>query len=122
MGKTERLFESDRLLGNFSVAKDGRFLMLDRVEVEGPEKFSGAMLSSLNKRRGMISGNSTAQGESKVTALVPLAEMFGYSNEIRSATQGKATFTMEFSHYDVVPGNVQKEIIDKAHKEEEEEG
>ncbi|RMG14060.1 MAG: elongation factor G [Planctomycetota bacterium] len=88
-----------------------------KVEVEGPESFSGAMLSSLNKRRGMILGNTNTGSEVRVQALVPLAEMFGYSNDLRSATQGKATFSMEFSSYAPVPAAVQEELVRRAQQE-----
>jgi len=85
-----------------------------KVEVEGPESFSGTMLSSLNKRRGMITGNVTSHGEARLTGQVPLKEMFGYSNDLRSTTQGKATFTMEFAKYSPVPASVQQELIREA--------
>jgi elongation factor G len=85
-----------------------------KVEVEGPEEFSGVMLGGLNRRRGMIQGNSTAYGQAKVIALVPLKEMFGYSNDVRSQTQGKAEFTMEFAKYAIVPRQVQEELIKEA--------
>jgi len=85
-----------------------------RVEVEGPDAFSGAILSSLNKRRGMIAGNETGHGEVEVVAFVPLKEMFGYSNDLRSSTQGKATFTMEFAKYAPVPAQVQVELVREA--------
>lgn len=85
-----------------------------KVEAEGPDQFSGAILSSINKRRGMILGNSNANGECSVTAHVPLKEMFGYSNDLRSATQGKATFCMEFAKYAPVPHSVQEELIREA--------
>ncbi len=85
-----------------------------KVEVEGPEEFSGAILGSLNKRRGMISGNNSKGNDVIVTANVPLAEMFGYSNDLRSSTQGKAGFTMEFAHYAPVPHSVQEELVKEA--------
>jgi elongation factor G len=93
-----------------------------RVEVEGPDSFAGAMLSSINKRRGMISGNSTANGESKVSAFVPLKEMFGYSNDLRSSTQGKATFTMEFAKYAPVPTSVQEQLVKEAEEKRKKDG
>jgi elongation factor G len=82
-----------------------------KVEVDGPEQFAGTILGGLNKRRGVISGNSTNMGAVKVTALVPLKEMFGYSNDLRSGTQGKAEFTMEFAKYQQVPKQVQEALI-----------
>lgn len=85
-----------------------------KVEVEGPEQFSGAILGGINKRRGMISGNTSQGADVKVEAEVPLKEMFGYSNDLRSSTQGKASFTMEFAKYAPVPSSVQAELIKDA--------
>ncbi|MEZ6183738.1 MAG: elongation factor G [Planctomycetota bacterium] len=85
-----------------------------KVEVETPEEFSGTVLGGLNKRRGMIAGNESAYGTAKITAEVPLKEMFGYSNDLRSSTQGKAEFTMEFAKYSAVPKGVQDELIKEA--------
>ncbi len=85
-----------------------------KVEVEGPEQFSGAILGGINKRRGMISGNTSQGADVKVEAEVPLKEMFGYSNDLRSSTQGKASFTMEFAKYAPVPSSVQAELIKEA--------
>ncbi|MCO5166556.1 MAG: elongation factor G [Planctomycetes bacterium] len=85
-----------------------------KVEVEGPEEFSGTILGGINRRRGMIQGNSSAYGQAKITALVPLKDMFGYSNDLRSQTQGKAEFSMEFAKYAQVPRNIQEELIKEA--------
>ena len=74
-----------------------------RVSVQGPTEFQGAILKTLTQRRGMIVGTTEDNGFSIVEAEVPLSEMFGYSTEIRSSTQGKAEFTMEFAHYGKVP-------------------
>lgn len=82
-----------------------------KVEVECPEDFSGNVLGGLNRRRGMITGSSTRQGYAKITAEVPLSEMFGYSNDLRSGTQGKAEFSMEFEKYSPVPRQVQEDLI-----------
>ena len=82
-----------------------------RVEVETPEEFSGTVLGGINKRRGMILGSNTRQGYAVIEAEVPLSEMFGYSNDLRSATQGKAEFSMEFAKYSQVPRGVQQELI-----------
>lgn len=84
-----------------------------KVEVEVPEDFIGNVIGDLNSRRGQIEGQSTEQGIAKVTAKVPLAEMFGYATVIRSKTQGRGIFTMEFSHYEEVPRNVAEPIIAK---------
>ncbi|MBF2047169.1 MAG: elongation factor G [Leptolyngbya sp. IPPAS B-1204] len=84
-----------------------------KVEVEVPEDFIGNVIGDLNSRRGQIEGQDTEQGVAKVTAKVPLAEMFGYATDIRSKTQGRGIFTMEFSHYEEVPRNVAEAIIAK---------
>ena len=82
-----------------------------KVVVEAPEEFQGNVLGNINKRRGMIIGSATNHGFSVVEAEVPLKEMFGYSNELRSGTQGKGEFSMEFAKYAPVPRNVQDELI-----------
>ncbi|TGK12880.1 elongation factor G [Leptospira fletcheri] len=84
-----------------------------RVEVDGPAEFQGAILASLNQRRGMILNTTEQDGYCKVEAEVPLADMFGYSTVIRSSTQGKAEFSMEFSRYAPVPRNVAEELMKK---------
>jgi elongation factor G len=85
-----------------------------KVEVEVPEDFIGSVIGDLNSRRGQIEGQDTEQGTAKVTSKVPLAEMFGYATDIRSKTQGRGIFTMEFSHYEEVPRNVAETIIAKS--------
>ena len=85
-----------------------------KVEVEVPENFLGDVMGDLNSRRGQIEGMDSEQGIAKVTAKVPLAEMFGYATDIRSKTQGRGIFSMEFSHYDEIPRNVAEAIIAKS--------
>ncbi|WP_088891814.1 elongation factor G [Leptolyngbya ohadii] len=85
-----------------------------KVEVEVPEDFIGNVIGDLNSRRGQIEGQDTEQGIAKVTSKVPLAEMFGYATDIRSKTQGRGIFTMEFSNYEEVPRNVAETIIAKS--------
>ncbi len=85
-----------------------------KVEVEAPENFLGDVMGDLNSRRGQIEGMGSEQGIAKVTAKVPLAEMFGYATDIRSKTQGRGIFSMEFSHYEEVPRNVAEAIIAKS--------
>jgi elongation factor G len=82
-----------------------------KVVVETPEEFSGTVLGTINKRRGQITGQMMRSKTAVIEAEVPLAEMFGYSNELRSSTQGKAEFSMEFEKYGQVPGNIQEELI-----------
>ena len=87
-----------------------------KVQVEGPEEFQGGMQTTLIRRRGTIVGSETHHGNTVIDSHVPLSEMFGYSTELRSATQGKAEYTMEFSHYDKVPSSIQEDLI-KKHQE-----
>lgn len=84
-----------------------------KVEVEVPENYLGDVMGDLNSRRGSIEGMESDAGLAKVGAKVPLAEMFGYATDIRSKTQGRGVFTMEFSHYEEIPRNVADEIIAK---------
>ncbi len=87
-----------------------------RVVVEGPTEFSGNVLTTLMQRRGMIIGTQEDGALARIEAEVPLAEMFAYSNALRSTTQGKAEFTMEFSRYLEVPTAVADELKEKAQK------
>jgi len=84
-----------------------------RVSVEGPGEFQGAFYKSLMQRRGTVLGSTEDSGFARVDADVPLAEMFGYSTDLRSATQGKAEFTMEFSKYAPAPKEVSEELLKK---------
>jgi elongation factor G len=84
-----------------------------KVEVEVPEDFLGSIIGDLSSRRGQVEGQSVDDGQSKVQAKVPLAEMFGYATQLRSMTQGRGIFSMEFSHYEEVPRNVAEAIISK---------
>lgn len=86
---------------------------LMQVEVEVPEDFLGDVIGDLNSRRGNIEGMNSEDGIAKVAAKVPLAEMFGYATDIRSKTQGRGIFSMEFSNYEDVPRNVAEAIIEK---------
>lgn len=90
---------------------------LMRVEVEGPSEFLGAIVGTLLQRRGMIIGSTEEDAFCRVESEVPLAEMFGYSTALRSGTQGKAEFTMEFSRYDRAPQSVSEELV-KAYEAE----
>lgn len=83
------------------------------VEVETPEDFMGNVVGDLSSRRGMIQGMEDVPGLKVIRAEVPLAEMFGYSTALRSATQGRATYSMEFKHYSEAPKNVAEAIINK---------
>jgi elongation factor G len=86
-----------------------------KVEVTAPRDFMGAVNGDLNRRRGQIQSQDEAVGGAVViNANVPLSEMFGYATDLRSATQGRATYTMEFSHYEKAPKSVEEEIVAKA--------
>ncbi len=91
---------------------------LMRVAVETPSEFQGAVLGTLNQRRGIIISTSEDGAFSVVESEVPLAEMFGYSTVLRSSTQGKAEFTMEFSRYNPVPRGIAEEVIKKQREEQ----
>jgi len=84
-----------------------------RLETSAPEEYQGAVMGGINQRRGMIQGTSTIEGTVTITADVPLTEMFGYSTDLRSATQGKGEFTMEFARYAPMPRNIQDELHKK---------
>jgi elongation factor G len=81
------------------------------VEVVTPEDYMGAVIGDLNARRGKITGMDSQAGVQTLAAEVPLSTMFGYATELRSATQGRATYTMEFSHYAPVPAHLSEEIV-----------
>ncbi len=84
-----------------------------KLETSAPEEFQGNVLGQINQRRGMILGTTNNEGYVIIEAEVPLTEMFGYSTDLRSATQGKGEFTMEFSRYNAVPRNIQDELVKK---------
>ncbi len=100
--------------------KAGPVLMepIMKVAVEGPSEFQGGIMGSLNQRRGIIVGTLEEGNYTAVEAEVPLSEMFGYSTVLRSLTQGKAEFTMEFAAYRQVPKSVAEEVIAEAQKKE----
>jgi elongation factor G len=84
------------------------------VEVVTPEDFMGDVIGDLNRRRGRINGMNPRAGAQVIDAHVPLAEMFGYATDLRSRTQGRATYTMQFANYQQVPNHVADEIIAKS--------
>ncbi len=84
-----------------------------KVEVTSPEEFVGSVIGDLNSRRGQIVGTSMRGNANIINALVPLANMFGYINNLRSMSQGRASYTMQFDHYAQVPGQVAEEIKKK---------
>jgi elongation factor G len=84
-----------------------------KVEVVVPAEFMGDVMGDLSSRRGRIKGMEDRSGAKVIEADVPLAEMFGYSTQLRSMTQGRATFTMQFSHYESVPAGVSETLLAK---------
>ena len=112
----EMAFKIAASMATKKLAQEGGAVLLEpimKVEVVTPEENMGDVVGDLNRRRGLILGmNENAMGK-VVDAEVPLAEMFGYSTDLRSATQGRATYTMEFSKYMEAPKNVADEIISK---------
>ncbi|GLK50910.1 MULTISPECIES: elongation factor G [Maricaulis] len=85
-----------------------------KVEVVTPDEYTGSVIGDLNSRRGQIAGQEMRGNATVVNAMVPLANMFGYVNNLRSATQGRAQFTMQFDHYEPVPKAVEQEVIAKS--------
>ncbi len=87
-----------------------------KVEIEVPEENTGDIIGDISSRRGRVEGMEIIEGTGiqKINAIVPLGEMFGYATDIRSKTQGRGTFSMEFKCYEQVPANIEKEIIEKA--------
>ena len=90
-----------------------------KVSIEGPSEFQGNMMGLINQRRGMIVGSQEEDGYSTVDAEVPLSEMFGFSTVLRSSTQGKAEFTMEFACYRAVPNSVGEQLVKEFREEKE---
>lgn len=85
-----------------------------KVEVTVPDQYMGDVIGDLSSRRGRIEGMEMVAGLQIIKAKVPLSEMFGYSTDLRSKTQGRGTYSMEFSHYDEVPKNITEGLISSA--------
>jgi elongation factor G len=97
-----------------AIAADAALLEpMMKVEVVTPEEYMGDVMGDLNRRRGMVQGMEDSSMGKVINAEVPLAEMFGYSTDLRSATQGRATYTMEFDKYAIVPSNIAEGIINR---------
>jgi elongation factor G len=100
--------------------KRGRSAILEpimQVEVVTPDEFMGDVIGDLNSRRGQIQGMEMRAGAQVVRAFVPLAAMFGYATDLRSATQGRATYSMQFDHYAPLPNNLAEEMVAKARRD-----
>ena len=112
----EMAFKIAGSLATRKLADEGGAKLLEpmmRVEVVTPEENMGDVVGDLNRRRGIILGMEDGPAGKTIDAQVPLAEMFGYATDLRSATQGRATFSMEFEQYSEAPDRVSKEIIAK---------
>ena len=111
---SEMAFKICASMGLKDGVKKGKPVLLEpymKVEVVVPQEYMGDVMGDLNSRRGSIKGMEDRAGAQVINAEVPLAEMFGYSTTLRSATQGRATYTMQFSHYERVPGSVSEELM-----------
>jgi elongation factor G len=86
---------------------------LMKLGVEGPVEFQGAIIKTIMQRRGVIIGTTEQEGFTQIEAEVPMAEMFGYATDLRSNTQGKAEFTLEFSKYAPAPNEVKEKLVEK---------
>jgi elongation factor G len=85
-----------------------------KIEVVTPEDYVGDVMGDMSRRRGLLQGQDDTPSGKTIDAMVPLGEMFGYATTIRSLTQGRATFTMEFDHYAEAPNNVAEQVMKKA--------
>ena len=111
---SEMAFKIAGSIGFQEGAKKANPVLLEpmmKVEVVTPEEYMGDVMGDLNRRRGMVHGMNDSASGKVIDAEVPLAEMFGYSTDLRSATQGRATYTMEFEKYAIVPNNVAEAIV-----------
>ena len=116
---SEQAFRTASLMGfreGYAAAKPVVLEPIMKVEVEAPTEFQGSVVGQVNQRRGVILETGSSDGNVVVVAEVPLNNMFGYSTDLRSATQGKGNFTMEFAKYSPVPKNEQEEMV-KKHRE-----
>jgi len=114
---SEMAFKIAGSMGFKAACKKARPVLLEpimSVEVVTPEDYMGEVVGDLNRRRGRINAMEQRGNARVVQADVPLAEMFGYATDLRSATQGRAAYTMQFKHYEEVPNSVAQEIMAKA--------
>ena len=85
-----------------------------KVEIETPVEFQGPVTGTVSKKRGVVLGTEDRGGFAVIQGEIPLSEMFGYSNDLRSMTQGKGSFSMEFLKYQKLPARLQEEVVKKA--------
>lgn len=122
---SEMAFKIAAGMGFRKAAEDAGPIILEpimKASITVPEQFMGDVLGDLNSKRGRVLGMEQERGNSVVTALVPLAEMQRYATDLRSITQGRGVFSMEFSHYDPVPAHVTEQIIAEAKRQKEAQG
>jgi elongation factor G len=100
----------------FAKAKPVLLEPIMKVEIVTPEDYQGDVMGDVSRRRGVLQGSSTTGDGSAsiINAMIPLGEMFGYATSLRSQTQGRATFTMEFDHYEPAPNNIAETVIKKS--------
>jgi elongation factor G len=112
---SERAFKIAGSMAFKEAMKRGKPKLLEpvmAVEVVTPEDFLGDVMGNLNSRRGRIEEMTPMGNATTIKAIVPLSEMFGYATDVRSMTQGRATFSMQFDRYEDVPGNIAADIVD----------
>jgi elongation factor G len=98
----------------FAKAKPVLLEPIMKVEVVTPPDYVGDVMGDISRRRGMLTGQEETPSGNTINAMIPLGEMFGYATTIRSLSQGRATFTMEFDHYDPAPSNVADEVMKRS--------
>lgn len=121
---SEQAFKTASLMAFREAYEKAKPIILEpimKLEVSAPEEFQGTVIGQVNQRRGVIMGTTSEMGYVTVEAEVPLSEMFGYSTDLRSVTQGKGEFSMEFKKYQPVPRNIQEEMV-KEHQKKRAEG
>lgn len=112
---SEAAFKIAGSMGFKEAARKAKPVLLEpvmKVEVTTPEEFMGDVMGDLNSRRGRIEGMEPRGTAQVIRAIVPLASMFGYATDLRSSTQGRAAYSMQFSHYDEVPGSIAQELVE----------
>ena len=85
-----------------------------KVEIVSPEDYLGDVMGDVSRRRGVLQGQDDSPSGKIINAMIPLGEMFGYATSLRSMSQGRATFSMEFDHYEEAPNNIAESVIKKA--------
>jgi elongation factor G len=109
----EMAFETAGAMGMREALTAAGSILLEpimKVEVTTPEDYFGDVLGDISSRRGLVQGSETSANARVIRAFVPLSEMFGYATDVRSMTQGRAVYSMEFDHYEQVPSNIADEI------------